>query len=78
GKGSVQGIFPLARAGAGLRLTTAKFFSPKGQPISNVGVTPDVVVHEVAKAGYEKILSSPDDAVLKAAISTALHKIAAR
>ena len=42
GKGSVQGIFPLGYAGAGARITTAKFFSPMGHPISNVGVTPDI------------------------------------
>ena len=29
GKGSVQGIFPLNTTNAGLRLTTAKFYSPK-------------------------------------------------
>ena len=44
GKGSVQGIFPLGKSGAGARLTTAKFYSPLGHPISNVGVTPDVDV----------------------------------
>ena len=42
GKGSVQGIFPLGYAGAGARITTAKFYSPMGHPISNVGVTPDI------------------------------------
>ena len=40
GKGSVQGIFPLGLAGAGVRLTTAKFYSPSGKPISKVGVQP--------------------------------------
>ena len=40
GKGSVQGIFPLHSAG-GVRLTTAKFFSPLGNPISDVGVRAD-------------------------------------
>jgi len=44
GKGSVQGIFPLGYAGAGIRLTTAKFYSPTGKPISKVGVQPDIVV----------------------------------
>ncbi len=29
GKGSVQGIFPLEDSNAGVRLTTAKFYSPK-------------------------------------------------
>jgi carboxyl-terminal processing protease len=42
GKGSVQGIFPLGKTGAGARLTTAKFYSPLGHPISNVGITPDI------------------------------------
>jgi len=44
GKGSVQGIFSLGYGGAGIRLTTAKFYSPTGQPISKVGVSPDIVV----------------------------------
>lgn len=45
GKGSVQGIFPLSNTTAGVRLTTARFFSPSGHAISNAGVTPDVLVH---------------------------------
>ena len=44
GKGSVQGIFPLATSASGLRLTTAKFYSPAGRPYSKVGVAPDVKV----------------------------------
>ncbi len=50
GKGSVQGIFPLHGSMAGMRLTTAKFYSPNGQPYSLVGVKPDVNVQTVAKA----------------------------
>ncbi len=50
GKGSVQGIFPLNASGGGVRLTTAKFYSPTGKPISEVGVKADVLVHETAKA----------------------------
>ncbi len=45
GKGSVQGIFPLGIANIGIRLTTAKFYSPNGQPISRNGIDPDVPVH---------------------------------
>lgn len=44
GKGSVQGIFPLAGASSGLRLTTAKFYAPSGQRISGEGVRPDVLL----------------------------------
>lgn len=44
GKGSVQGIFPMTRSGAGVRLTTAKFYSPLGRQIDKVGVSPDIPV----------------------------------
>lgn len=44
GKGSVQGIFPLGYAGAGIRLTTALFYSPNGLKISKNGVTPTIPV----------------------------------
>jgi len=43
GKGSVQTILPLSD-GSGLRLTTAKYYTPKGRSIQNTGITPDIVV----------------------------------
>ena len=49
GKGSVQSIFALRSAPAGLKLTTAKFYSPKNQPYSEQGVEPDVLVRASAK-----------------------------
>jgi len=49
GKGSVQGIFPLSQSGAGLRLTTSKFYSPNGLPFVKVGVEPDILVRSAAK-----------------------------
>ena len=54
GKGSVQTILPLGD-GSGLRLTTAKYYTPKGRSIQSTGITPDIVVklqtQTVAKAG---------------------------
>jgi carboxyl-terminal processing protease len=43
GKGSVQTVYPL-EGGAGLRLTTALYYTPAGRSIQEVGITPDVVV----------------------------------
>jgi carboxyl-terminal processing protease len=43
GKGTVQTIIPLSD-GSGLRLTTAKYFTPKGRSIHGKGITPDIVV----------------------------------
>tara|TARA_B100001175_G_scaffold211828_1_gene179895 strand:- start:846 stop:1988 length:1143 start_codon:yes stop_codon:yes gene_type:complete len=45
GKGSVQSIIPLKNKGA-IRLTISKYYLPSGKSISEVGVTPDIVVGE--------------------------------
>ncbi len=45
GKGSVQSIIPLKNDGA-IRLTVSKYYLPSGKSISEVGVSPDIVVEE--------------------------------
>jgi len=47
GKGSVQTIIPLPGHGA-MRLTTARYYTPSGRSIQQLGITPDIEVH-VAK-----------------------------
>ncbi|MCZ6781877.1 MAG: S41 family peptidase [Proteobacteria bacterium] len=43
GKGSVQTVYPL-EDGSGLRLTTARYYTPSGRSIQEVGIEPDIVV----------------------------------
>ena len=62
GKGSVQSIIPL-RNGGGIRLTISKYYLPSGDSISEVGVTPDIVVDE--KGDDFKINSKNDLQTLK-------------
>jgi carboxyl-terminal processing protease len=45
GKGSVQTVFPLPNRGA-IRLTTARYYTPSGRSIQDLGITPDVEVQE--------------------------------
>ena len=45
GKGSVQSIIPLKNDGA-IRLTIAKYYLPSGKSISEVGVSPDIIISE--------------------------------
>jgi carboxyl-terminal processing protease len=76
GKGSVQGIFPLHSVPSGIRLTTSKFFSPNGQPISDRGILPHRSVQVVAKvaadeAGISLPLNPRDDPMISAALETA-------
>ena len=71
GKGSVQGIFPLDIGGMGMRLTTAKFFSPQGRSFSNVGVEPDVLVQTAFKPAAGRAVELANDPFLTTAIETA-------
>ncbi|HZW34574.1 MAG TPA: S41 family peptidase [Isosphaeraceae bacterium] len=84
GKGSVQSIFSLRSAPAGLKLTTAKFYSPLNRPYSEQGVQPDVPVQsrtaarpadETALLREEANFGDPaKDPVLAAAIRTAMSR----
>jgi len=56
GKGSVQTVISL-EDGSGLRLTTAKYFTPKGRSIQNTGITPDI---EVASATIQAKAVDPE------------------
>ena len=60
GKGSVQTIMPLGD-GSALRLTTSKYFTPKGQQIHGKGVVPDIMVEE----GRIELASKEDQTVEK-------------
>jgi carboxyl-terminal processing protease len=71
GKGSVQGIFPLDESNAGVRLTTAKFYSPTGRPYSGVGVEPNITVRVAAKPVDGKRVAGDDDEVLRTAVEKA-------
>jgi len=55
GKGSVQSVLPL-RNGAGIKLTTARYYTPSGKSIQAQGIVPDVMV-----AGSVKIVNVADE-----------------
>ncbi len=65
GKGSVQSIIPL-KNGGGMRLTISKYYLPSGKSISEVGVTPDILVEE---EGDDFLLNSDKDNQLSYAIN---------
>ena len=84
GKGSVQGIYPLSTINGGIRLTTAKFYSPNGHPFSRVGVAPDVNVtataQQVARPTFEgqMVAAPPVDPAFEAAVQAARGHVAQR
>jgi carboxyl-terminal processing protease len=88
GKGSVQGIFPLATTNVGIRLTTAKWYTPSGQAISGAGILPDVAVR-VASPSKDKDsavtalkpvngAAAPSDPFIEAALQFARSQTSSR
>ena len=53
GKGSVQSVIPLSD-GSGLRLTTARYYTPSGTSIQSTGINPDIVVKIETKNGVKE------------------------
>jgi len=65
GKGSVQTILPLNN-GAAIKLTTARYYTPKGRSIQAKGIEPDIVVEEATVTAAE---TGPSLAVREADLS---------
>ena len=61
GKGSVQTILPISN-GAALKLTTARYFTPKGRSIQAAGIVPDIVTEQakLTKAETRERLKESD------------------
>ena len=57
GKGSVQTIIPFQRSKAdnvsGIRLTTARYYTPSGESIQGKGISPDIIVEQGEFESYE-------------------------
>ena len=60
GKGSVQRSYPLGND-TGVNLTIGRFFSPKGNEINGIGVSPDVEASNAEAYKNKSVLSIPTD-----------------
>lgn len=52
GKGSVQTILPLGNNTA-IKLTTARYYTPKGRSIQATGIVPDIIAEDPATSGQD-------------------------
>ena len=59
GKGSVQTIFDLP-GGAGLRLTTMRYYTPSGRTIQAEGIRPDIVIEAAPAQGTAEVVRERD------------------
>ena len=67
GKGSVQTLVPL-KDGSAIKITTAKYYTPKGTSIQTTGITPDIVVTPRFREGQKIILDNKDDVQFQSAL----------
>ena len=72
----MQGIFPLAVANVGIRLTTAKWYTPGGHAISGAGIKPDVAVQTALKPEGGAAAQPVADAILAAGMQAARSQVA--
>ena len=77
GKGVVQYVLPVGTRGAGMQLTVAQYFTPNGNHVHKVGITPDVIVEmpEGDTSMYQ--LGDLADTQLKKAYDIALEAVGA-
>jgi hypothetical protein len=67
GKGIVQSVFDL-QDGTALKLTTAKYYTPNGNDIHEIGITPDVEIDLPEELKTAVTLSFEEDVQLQKAI----------
>ncbi len=75
GKGVVQYVLPVGTRGAGMQLTVAQYYTPNGNEVHKVGITPDIeaTLPEGDTTMYD--IGDLDDAQLKKAYEVALDLI---
>ena len=74
GKGSIQEVVPLKSGGAVI-LTTAKYFRPSGEPITQSGIRPDIKIHNNNReAKMTNHGEYPDDTYLLYAVDLLKNK----
>ncbi len=59
GKGSVQSVLPLSED-TGIKLTTARYYTPSGQSIQVTGVSPDITVDDTAQGNLFRLPREAD------------------
>ena len=76
GKGLVQTVMPLSK-GRAIKITTSRYFTPSGDSIHGVGITPDVFIEETP--GYPDLsLSGFLDREADAQLAEALQQLQSR
>ena len=74
GKGIVQKVYPLSD-GTAVKLTVSKYYTPKGNNIHGIGITPDVEVELDADVANAITIPEEKDNQLQKAVGNLNRKI---
>lgn len=78
GKGIVQNVMPLSVDGSGMQITVAQYFTPNGNAVHKIGITPNVESHlDEGDNGMHEV-GDLADAQLKCALEVMREKLAAK
>src|SRR5690625_5786755 len=58
-KGSVQSVLPMNQ-NTGIKLTTARYYTPKGRAMQLTGVKPDIIVDDTAEGNLFRVPREKD------------------
>ena len=76
GKGIVQAVLDVGTRGAGFQLTINEYFTPKGNKVHEIGITPDVVVERPEEDyGSYDFVDLENDIQLKKALEVTREKL---
>lgn len=78
GKGIIQAVLPVGQSGAGMQLTVAEYFTPNGNAMHKIGITPDVEVKLAEDDDGMHLFGDLEDAQLAKALEVMQEKLAAK
>ena len=78
GKGIIQAVLPVGSNGAGMQLTIAQYFTPNGNAMHKIGITPDVEVELAEDDNGMHDFGDLTDAQLAKALEVMQEKLAAK
>ena len=76
GKGIIQGVYPVGDKGAGFQMTIAQYFTPNGEAVHQVGITPEYIVElPEGDNGMYDFADTEKDVQLKKALEVTKEKL---
>lgn len=78
GKGIVQHVIPIEEDGSAIKMTVAKYYTPKGKYIHEIGIEPDITIDLEEKLKSKLVVSVDEDNQIQKAVEVLQQKISSK